>query len=178
MANYYFSSLYFAFSLWKHPQHPGYFYACFPTTVLVCTVFFPVCMSPFCQEACMIKCCLYFNFGFLEFLCWEALSLLSSNDVLGLFHEKQQLFLAHLSTVTWAQSAHGELLWSPNVRQPSCVVHNFFKHLLLLNHWVNLDETWQGCFLGEALPKLVKRLNSTHNSGCHGHQKEKNSKIF
>ena len=59
------------------------------------------------------------------------------------------------------------------VRRPSCVVHNLFKHLLLLNHWANLDETWQGCFLGEALPKLFKRLNSNHNSGCHGNQKEK-----
>ena len=60
----------------------------------------------------------------------------------------------------------------------SCVVHNFFKHLLLLNHSANLDETWQGCSFGDALPKLFKRLNSTHNSGCHGNQKEKNSKIF
>ena len=42
----------------------------------------------------------------------------------------------------------------------------------------NLDETWQGRSLGEALPKLFKRLNSNHNSGCHGNQKEKNSKIF
>ena len=59
------------------------------------------------------------------------------------------------------------------VRCPLCVVHNFFKHLLLL------DETWQGCSLGEALPKLFKRLNSNHNSGCHGNQNEKkNSKIF
>ena len=64
------------------------------------------------------------------------------------------------------------------VRRLSCVVHNFFKHLLLLNHWANLDETWQGCSLGKALPKLFKRLISTHNSGCHGNQKEKNSKIF
>ena len=69
------------------------------------------------------------------------------------------------------------------VRRPSCVVHNFLKHLLLLNHWANLDETWQGCSLGEALPKLFKRLNSTLNSGCHGNQKEKkkkkkNCKIF
>ena len=64
------------------------------------------------------------------------------------------------------------------VRRPSCVVHNFFKHLLLLNHWASLDETWQGCFFGEAVPKLFKRLNSNHNSGCHGNQNEKNSKIF
>ena len=64
------------------------------------------------------------------------------------------------------------------VRRASSVVHNFFKHLLLLNHWANLDETWQGCSLGEALPKLFKRLNSSHNSGCHGNQKEKNRKIF
>ena len=57
-----------------------------------------------------------------------------------------------------------------DVRRASCVVHNFFKHLLLLNHCANLDETWQGCSLGKALPKLFKRLNSTHNSGCHGNQ--------
>ena len=46
------------------------------------------------------------------------------------------------------------------VCRTSSLVHNFFKHLLLLNHWANLDETWQGCSLGEALPKLFKRLNS------------------
>ena len=70
------------------------------------------------------------------------------------------------------------------VRRPSCVVrrasyvvHNFFKHLLLLNQWANLDETWQGCSLGEALPKSFKRLNSTNNSGCHGNRKKKR-KIF
>ena len=57
--------------------------------------------------------------------------------------------------------------------RPMSVVHNFFKHLLLLNHWANLAETWQGCSLGEALPKLFKRLNSTHNSGCRCNQKEK-----
>ena len=61
---------------------------------------------------------------------------------------------------------------------PMSGLHNFFKHLLLLNHLANLDETWQGCSLGEAPPKLFKRLNSTHNSGCHGNQKEKYSKIF
>ena len=52
------------------------------------------------------------------------------------------------------------------------LIHDFFKHLLL-NYQANLDETWQGCSLGAALPKLFKRLNSTHNSGCHGNQKEK-----
>ena len=64
------------------------------------------------------------------------------------------------------------------VRRPSCFVHNLFKHLLLLNHWANLNETWQGCSLGEALPKLFKRLNSSLKSGYHGNQNEKNSKIF
>ena len=63
-----------------------------------------------------------------------------------------------------------------SVCRPSCIIHNFFKHLLLLNHWPNLDETWQGCSLGEALPKLYKRSNSTHNSGCHGNKKEKIAK--
>ena len=60
--------------------------------------------------------------------------------------------------------------------RPMSVVHNLFKHLLLLNHGVNLDETWQGCSLSEALPKLFKRLNSNHNSGCHGNQNEKKKK--
>ena len=57
------------------------------------------------------------------------------------------VFLAHLSTKSsW---------WAFVIAQcPSCVVHNFFKHLLLLNHLANLDETWQGCSFGEALPKL------------------------
>ena len=69
------------------------------------------------------------------------------------------------------------------VRHPSSVVRRAsstisLQHLLLLNHLANLDETWQGCSLGEVLPKLFKRLNSNHNSGCHGNQKEKNSKIF
>ena len=46
------------------------------------------------------------------------------------------------------------------VRRASSTIS--FKHLLLLNHWANLDETWKGCSLGEALPKLFKRLNSNH----------------
>ena len=72
----------------------------------------------------------------------------------------------------------GKLLLLPNVRRGSSIVHNFFKHLLL-NHWDNLDETWQEFSLGEALPKLFKRLNSTYNSGCYGNKKEKKkSKIF
>ena len=41
---------------------------------------------------------------------------------------------------------------------PMSIFHNFFKHILLPNHWANLDETWQGCSLGEALPNLFKRL--------------------
>ena len=52
-------------------------------------------------------------------------------------------------------------------------VNNFFKHLLLLNHWVNLDETWQGYSLGEALRKFFKEFNSIRNSDCHGNLKEK-----
>ena len=55
-------------------------------------------------------------------------------------------------------------------------VNNFYKHLLLLNHWANLDETWQGCSLCEALQKLFKEFNSILNCGCHGNQKEKNAK--
>ena len=42
------------------------------------------------------------------------------------------------------------------VLRPSCVVHNFFKYLLLLNHWANLDETWQGCSLGEEIVQEIE----------------------
>ena len=63
-----------------------------------------------------------------------------------------------------------------------CPMSGVRQHLLLLNHWANLDETWQGCFLGEALQKLFKEFNSIHNSGCHDNQKEKKNakslKIF
>ena len=47
--------------------------------------------------------------------------------------------------------------------------------------WTNLDENWQGSYLGESLPKLFKRLNSTHSSGCNGNRMEKiakSSKMF
>ena len=53
------------------------------------------------------------------------------------------------------------------------VVHFIFKHLILLKHWVNLDEMWQGCSLGKALPNLLNGLNSVHNPGCHGSKKER-----
>ena len=64
------------------------------------------------------------------------------------------------------------------VRCPSSTF--FFKHLLL-NKGTNLDENWQGSYLGESLPKLLKRLNSTHSSGCDGNRMEKiakSSKMF
>ena len=60
----------------------------------------------------------------------------------------------------------------------SAIVNNFFKRLLLLNHWANLDEIWRGCFLGEALHILCKEFNSMFNSGYHGNLKGKKSKIF
>ena len=61
---------------------------------------------------------------------------------------------------------------SLNIGTKLSSVNNFFKHLLL-NHWASLDETWQGSSLDKALQNLFKEFNSTHNSGCHGNQKEK-----
>ena len=43
--------------------------------------------------------------------------------------------------------AHGELLWSLDVRRPSCVVNNCFKRHLLLNNWLDFYKTWQKLFL-------------------------------
>ena len=76
-----------------------------------------------------------------------------------------QFVLAHLST-TCSKGAFSE------VRCPSCIVNNFFKHLLLPNCWANLDQTWQECFLGGPLQKLFTEFDSIKNSGCHGNEIE------
>ena len=47
----------------------------------------------------------------------------------------QNAFLAHLST-TCSRGAYRVVMC------PSCVVNNFFTHLLLPNRWANLDQTW------------------------------------
>ena len=88
-----------------------------------------------------------------------------------------QLFCLFFMVFIFSSPEHEVLMVSFCDRLMS-VVHIFFKHLLLLNHWADLDETWHGCSLDEALPKLFKRLNSSHYSGGHGNQKEKNSKTF
>ena len=74
-------------------------------------------------------------------------------------------FLAHLST-TCSRGAFRVVMC------PSCVVNNFFKHLLLPNRWANLDETWQECFLGGPLQNLFTEFDSIKNSGCHGNKME------
>ena len=74
-------------------------------------------------------------------------------------------FLAHLST-TYSRGAFSVVMC------PSCVVNNFFKHLLLLNRWANLDQTWQECSLGGPLQKLFTEFDSIKNSGCHGNDIE------
>ena len=116
----------------------------------------------------------------LEFLTHGPMAQLSKNP--GPYSHIRFISFSHI--LVFSSPDHKVLMVSfcdrpmSGVRRPSCVVHNFFKHLLLLKHRANLDETWQGCSVGEALPKLFKRLNSNHNSGCHGNQYEKNSKIF
>ena len=44
------------------------------------------------------------------------------------------------------------------VRRSSCVVNNFFKHLLLPNCRANLDQTWQECSLGCPLQNCSQNL--------------------
>ena len=72
-------------------------------------------------------------------------------------------FLAYLST-TCSRGAFRVVMC------PLSVVNNFFKHLLLPNHWANLDQTWQECFLGGPLQKLFTEFDSIENSGCHGNK--------
>ena len=38
--------------------------------------------------------------------------------------------------------AHGELLWSLDVHRVSSIVNNCFKGHLLLNYWLDFDQTW------------------------------------
>ena len=77
----------------------------------------------------------------------------------------RDLFLAHLST-TCSMGAFRV------VRCPSCVVNNFFKHLLLPNRWANVDQTLQECSLGGPLQTLFTEFDSIKNSGCHGNEIE------
>ena len=70
----------------------------------------------------------------------------------------QSPFLAHLST-TCSRGAFRVVMC------PSCVVNNFFKHLLLPNRSTNLDQTWQECSLGGPLQKLFTEFDSIKNSG-------------
>ena len=74
-------------------------------------------------------------------------------------------FLAHLST-TCSRGAFRVAMC------PSCVVNNFFKHLLLPNRWANLDQTGQECSLGGPFQNLFSEFNSIKNSGCHGNEIE------
>ena len=74
-------------------------------------------------------------------------------------------FLAHLST-TCSRGAFRVVMC------PSCIVNNFFKHLLLPNCRATLDQTWQECSLGGTLQKLSTEFDSIKNSGCHGNEME------
>ena len=76
---------------------------------------------------------------------------------------KNQGFLAHLST-TCSRGAFRVVMCL------SCVVNNFFKHLLLPNCWANLDQTWQECSLGGPLQKVFTEFDSVKNSDCHGNE--------
>ena len=61
------------------------------------------------------------------------------------------VFLAHLST-TCSRGAFRVVMCL------SCVVNNFFKHLLLPNCWANLDQTWQECSLGGLFKNCSQNL--------------------
>ena len=77
--------------------------------------------------------------------------------------ETNRFFLAHLST-TCSRGA------SRVVYCPSCVIDNFFIHLLLPNCLADLDQTWQECSLGSPLQKMFTEFDSIKNSGCHSNK--------
>ena len=77
---------------------------------------------------------------------------------------KMLCLLAHLS-ITCSRGAFRVVMC------PSCIVNNFFKHLLP-NRWANLDQTWHECSLGGTLQKMFTEFDSIKNSGCHGNEIE------
>ena len=82
------------------------------------------------------------------------------------------LFLAHLSTTCSRGAFRVVRCWSCVVGRATCIVNNFFEHLLLPIPSANLDQTWQECSLGGPLQKLFTEFDSIKNSGCHGNEIE------
>ena len=114
-----------------------------------------------------------FSWKSVKFVVWERVKNLHNvvNKIIGssgsstLYHKirKKKPFKNIVRKVENAGNQHFLFFSSPEhkvlmvsfcdrpmsgVRLALSVVHNFFKHLLLLNHWANLDETWQECSLG------------------------------
>ena len=103
------------------------------------------------EQTCLSKLLLSLStntFLFLTFhWCKQHLTSLQQRTQQNIVQEKTCLLIAsNFSSIqkilrfdlTWAQSAEGELLWSPYIRRALCVR----QHLLLSNHWVNWDEAW------------------------------------
>ena len=80
------------------------------------------------------------------------------------FHHHNQALFAHLSTMC-SRGAFRVAMCQ------SCVVNNFFKHLLP-NYLANLDQPWQECSLEGPLQKLFTEFDSIKSCGCHGNEME------
>ena len=95
-----------------------------------------------------------------------------SISIAGIVKSRKQCiftFLAHLSTKC---SAWAFIIgWLSVVRRRASTFT--FKHLLLINHWDNFNQTSQECSLGGPLPDSFKKTVSMQNSGCHGNRKKK-----
>ena len=89
------------------------------------------------------------------------------------------LFVVHYICVNWHDKCDFFYLFSspgPKGRVSFChhfasvvVSVNFsYLHLLLWNHWTDLDQTWQKCSLGGPLPDLLFWCRSEIQHGCQG----------
>ena len=85
-------------------------------------------------------------------ICVESVQVSVSGRKIIIIIFKFIFFLAQLST-TCSRGAFRVAMC------PSCVINNFFKHLLP-NRWANWDQTWQECSLGGPLQKLFTEFNS------------------
>ena len=121
-----------------------------------------VCLQGCIKIICQVSCVIPFHLT-----CWKTYKegLKKSADKVNEVIILACLFLAHLST-TCSRGAFRVVMC------PSCVVNNFFEHLLLPNRRANLDQTWQECSLGGPLQNLFTEFDSIKISGCHGNEIE------
>ena len=88
-------------------------------------------------------------------------SMVQVSSALRLFKKQDIISAGVLLFSSPEPLAHGELLWSLDVRRPLCVVSNCFKGHLL-NYWLDFAQTWQECSLKIVQMVLIHCISRSH----------------